>query len=122
MFKGSIRYRHLLTVAAGGLAVALVVAPVQFESGELLPSKSIALADKGGNSGGGGGSSSSSGGDGPSTDDATPAAALPSAPAAITATSAITPAAAGPSAGAAIPATIPTAATTPASPAPTSQA
>ncbi len=38
-------------VAAGGLALALVAVPVQFESGDLMPSKSIALADKGGNSG-----------------------------------------------------------------------
>ncbi len=95
MSRGSIRYRHLLTVAAGGLAVALVVAPVQFESGDLLPSKSTALADKGGEanggnsgdrgksgedhgkSGGGGESSSSSsggggGGNGPSTGDDNP--------------------------------------------------
>ena len=95
MSSGSIRYRHLLTVAAGGLAVALVVAPVQFDFGDLLLSKSTALADKGGeanggnsgdrgksgddhgNSGGGGGSSSSSsggggGGNGPSTGDDNP--------------------------------------------------
>ena len=40
-------------VAAGGLALALVAVPVQFESGDLLPSKSIAWADKGGNPNGG---------------------------------------------------------------------
>ncbi len=40
-------------VVAGGLALALVAVPVQFESGDLLPSKSIALADKGGNPNGG---------------------------------------------------------------------
>ena len=35
-------------VAAGGLALALVAVPVQFVAGDLAPSKSIALADKGG--------------------------------------------------------------------------
>ncbi len=55
-------------VAAGGLALALVAVPVHFESGDLMPSKSIALADKGGNSGdhsnagGGGGNGPSTGG------------------------------------------------------------
>ncbi len=52
-------------VAAGGLALALVAVPVQFESGDLLPSKSIALADKGGNpNGGNSGDHSNAGGGG----------------------------------------------------------
>ncbi len=78
MPKGSFRHCHLMTVAAGGLALALVAVPVQFESGDLLPSKSIALADKGGNPNGGnsgdfsnaiGGdhSNAGGGGNGPST-------------------------------------------------------
>ncbi len=66
-------------VATGGLALALVAVPVQFESGDLLPSKSIALADKGGNPNGGNNSDFSNaiggdfsnaiggGGNGPST-------------------------------------------------------
>ena len=58
-------------VAAGGLALALVAVPVQFESGDLLPSKSIALADKGGNPNGGNSGDHSNagggGGNGPST-------------------------------------------------------
>ncbi len=52
-------------VAAGGLALALVAVPVQFESGDLLPSKSFALADKGGNpNGGNSGDHSNAGGGG----------------------------------------------------------
>ncbi len=58
-------------VVAGGLALALVAVPVQFESGDLLPSKSIALADKGGNPNGGNSGDHSNagggGGNGPST-------------------------------------------------------
>ncbi len=57
-------------VAAGGLALALVAVPVQFESGDLMRSKSIALAVKGGipnggNAGGGGGNGPSTGDDNP---------------------------------------------------------
>ncbi len=52
-------------VAASGLALALVAVPVQFESGDLLPSKSFALADKGGNpNGGNSGDHSNAGGGG----------------------------------------------------------
>ncbi len=57
-------------VVAGGLALALVAVPVQFESGDLLPSKSIALADKGGNPNGGNSrdhSNAGGGGNGSST-------------------------------------------------------
>ncbi len=54
MPRGSFPYPYLLTVSVSVLAIALVATPVQFDSGDLLPSKSIAFA-KGGGGGDGGG-------------------------------------------------------------------
>ncbi len=49
----SFSYHNLLSVSLGVLAMALIATPVQFDSGDLVPSKSIAFAKDGGGGGGG---------------------------------------------------------------------
>ncbi len=61
MPRVSFSYHHLLTVSLGVLAMALIATPVQFDSGDLLPSKAIAFAKGGGNGGGNGGSNGNGG-------------------------------------------------------------